>query len=264
MESSLEVYQENIRFTLSHLLGTLKEVRHIELEAVTVQEISTRYRRLAICSLLLEADTTGFFRLLSCSAQAYLSLLRKVDWPSIEAPYYLCASRASPFFDALAASEPDTASELARRSATSWMREDEYEEDFLYMRFLMELALEGRSPQRVAEMLQRLQKAGADREPERVGVCEALFASDSTAFDLAMERLERKRREEVSLQQKNPGAVPQMLSTEPYVFIEGLALVRLADRLGIQTLCQYPGIPAIAMTTPKGPRPDAQAWRTMS
>jgi hypothetical protein len=192
-----------------------------------------------------------------------LSLLRKVEWHSVESPYYLCASRAFPFLDALAAGEPDTAADIARLSATTWMKDDEYEDDFLYMRFLMELTVDRHSA-RLTDGLRRLQEVAADREPERLGICEALLAADRTVFDTAMERLELKRREELAIQRKNPGAAPQLLETEPFVFIEGLALARLAASLGIGLLHQYPGIPALALTKPKGPRSDARQWRTLA
>ncbi|WNG20180.1 Imm49 family immunity protein [Cystobacter fuscus] len=264
MESSLEIDQENIRFILRSLLDSLRSgPQPLELEGVTTQEISIRYRRLAICSLLLDASTASFYRLLSHSSQAYLSVLRKVDWSTIASSYYLCASRALPFFDAIAASDLGTARDIAQASALSWMEEDEYEDDFLYMRFLMELTSDRQSPG-LARMLQRFRKVAAGSAPARLKVCEALIARDGAAFGAAMEELELERQEELERLRRNSGTDPQRLSTEAHVFIEGLAVVRLAGMVGIETAHQYPGIPSLVVATSKAVKPDPQAWWTLA
>ncbi|MFY0523313.1 hypothetical protein ACN28I_09065 [Archangium gephyra] len=263
MSSDLEDDYRNIRFTLGRLLEQLRAPPRIETEAALMQKLCTQYRRLAICSVLLEADIEPFFSCLSKSAQAYLSILQRIDWSIVIDRYYLCTSRALPFFDAIAADDFDTARSMVPVCASTWAREDEYEDDFLYVKFLMDVLRVGVKSEQAIATFSRFQAISGAQAPARFRLCEALLAGDERKFEMAWAGLLLERSQELARERANPGADPEMLRTEAHVFIEGVALLRLAASLGMRIQNLYPqSIPEWLLARPQRPRPEPLAWRT--
>ena len=262
MSSDLEDDCRNIRFTLGRLLEQLQTPQRIESEAMLFQDLCTQYRRLAICSVLLEADVESFFASLFKSAQAYLSLLRRVDGNTVVDRYHLCASRAWPFFDALAANDFDTARRMVPLCASTWAREDEYEDDFLYMKFLFDMLRTGAKSEQAIATVERFQAMAQAQAPARLGLCEALLAGNERKLETAWADLLHERSQELARERGNPSADPEMLRTEAHVFIEGVALLRLAASLGMRVQhLTAPGIPEWLLASPLRPRPAALDWR---
>lgn len=261
MSSNLEDDRDNLRHTLRRLVESLASVRWPDVEVATIQELCTRYRRLAICELLLDANTEAFADCLYNSGRAYLALLQRIDRSALQSQYHFCTSRAQPFLDSLAADDVDTARAMAPWSASNWARGDEYEEDFRYMRFLMDVLAHGTTSSQASACLQGLRVVATGFDSARLGVCESLQATDARAFDLAMVEFLQQREECVAEERGNPSADPEFLRTEAPICIEGIALVKLARVLGMEVRIQAPGIPRWAFTRRKKAFPPPDAWR---
>ncbi|WP_160174601.1 immunity 49 family protein [Archangium violaceum] len=74
-------------------------------------------------------------------------------------------------------------------------------------------------------------------------MCEALFVRDQDAFDAALEDLLIER--DAEFRNAGPPLHPQRFHTERHVFIEGLALLRLAEDCGLSTQPEYRMMPGL-------------------
>src|SRR5262245_34873397 len=88
-------------------------------------------RRKGICSLFVEGLPELLHADLQKSGAAYLYALQSSEDAA------KVTSDAGPFYDAIASGDNITARDISRRSRPTWNSNEEYEEDFLYVWFLM-------------------------------------------------------------------------------------------------------------------------------
>ena len=218
-------------------------------------EFSRTFRIRAIGSLLLRGTPDSFWLDLSRSGRAFLHFLE------VHPPSDQVASRAAPFFDAIASGDVACARATAQRTRTTRNADREYEEDFLYVRFLMQhffMDVPAQEGERLLERYAALLDGGW--EP-RFGVAVALAERDPYGFDAALRALLLAEADRFT-EQTNAGMLPrEIAATEANVSIEGLALLRLAEQQGLETQEDYARVPSIV----RGPAPaafPADAWRT--
>lgn len=261
MDSELENARENFDFYLGQLLDPFPQTTDGEVLARVAKEICDLYRRRGIAELLLEADAAGFAQRLLHSAHAYRWVLEQLDWKNLPNPYNVCTSRAAPFLDAVAAGDFALAAQIASRSAPAWLQDDEYEDDFFYMKALMELVAAGRGP--AADAAVRACVAAApDPDAARPQLALALAAGDSKKFAAAIHLLAVEWKTEVAEQRKNTAADPAVLAVDSQVNVEALALLRLAERIGVAVSGPVPGVPALLRKLGPPPSIAPAAWRT--
>ncbi|MFL5354793.1 Imm49 family immunity protein [Archangium sp.] len=234
---------------LSHELSMRREalpgLKAGQGRARLLHQISSHERMLAIALLLAEADTEGFFRHLAMSGEAHKQLLLEVRDVG-QVVRFAASGNVHPFCDALVAGHEPLAREIANLSPGQWMPGEEYEEDFVYGRFLHFLLLDGfRVSARQEALLARM--AELDEEPDaRQRLCRALFERDASAFETSLadaSRAHEQHCEELEARRFSPSAEGQ---TERYVFIEGLALLRMAEAVGIRTEPEHRLMPSLA------------------
>ncbi len=219
-----------------------------------IQHMTTAFRQRAVCSVLLKGTADDFHLGMMQSAGAFLYFLaacpeeRKIT------------SQGRPFLDALDGGYFDAAASIARHSRATWNAGREYEEDFLYVHFLMAITTGQDSPD--SAVLARLEALEPGTDPERAALCRSLVVKDSAAFAAALASNLLNRRDKVEAMIKR-GALPDELSAWMRYFAgEGLALVRLAEQRGMNTEPQYLHIPAAVR--PVSPwKFDPDAWRTL-
>jgi hypothetical protein len=197
-----------------------------------------------IGQLLLDGTPESFHRELWRSGRVIWASLERAD-DSEKA-----TGRLFPFFDAVSVTDWEGAAGIAAHARRSWNHEKEYEEEFLYAYFLMNLFFMDGDIGACTALLRRYEEV-VDGEPDtRLGLCKALLGGEQIEFDAALaafldEYLERYRR----LTRKE--AISQeVAATEAHVSIEGLALLRLAQRRGLKPRRDYPGVPSIALKEP--------------
>ncbi|MBJ6761926.1 immunity 49 family protein [Myxococcaceae bacterium JPH2] len=212
------------------------------------EELLTRlssYRRIAaISALLAEGDVPAFRHELRLSATVRRELL--LSSPGSAAPSrFRCASRLDPLFDTLAAGEMGLARDIAKHSPHRWVADEEFEDDFRYADFLREHLLAGAKSSSPGEerALAAFQKCSGDSGSPRLTVCESLSNRDQEAFDAVLEDLLFER--EAEFQNAGPPLHPQRFHTERHIFIEGLALLRLAVERGLSTQPDYRMMPGL-------------------
>ncbi|HSP79809.1 MAG TPA: Imm49 family immunity protein [Myxococcaceae bacterium] len=246
---------KELEFTNENI-GQLIDLRLAELRKGTVHpkhvlDVSLLYRRMACGLLLANYDADGFFYCLYQAADAWLQFLeRKHLWPHLD-PYYMARGRAEPLLDALALGDVELARRIDALAETQWQQGLEYPEDFRFFLLLPRLVSPTVPREELVEELERMERALEGAEYPRHDVLRALVLGEARGFEegllAAIEawqaRMEKERRSGVG----NPYA----LATDANVFIEGLALVRVARARGLPTRSQYPLIPPVTLSEPR-------------
>jgi hypothetical protein len=246
--AQMDTFYQNALYAVKELEAGLREPLAPEQQQQLLFHLSGHCRVAAICVLLTEADVPRFRHWLERSARARVQLLQLgAGRPPAR---FQCASHTGPLFDALTGDCAPLALEIARASPARWLGGEEWEEDFRYARFLHVLLLDGlRSTPEAESALLALQRAeeGCERPSPRRRLCEALLLRQQAPFDEALEDLLHEREQEsLERERSGPLARPAHHHTEKYVFVEGLALLRLADSCGLKTRPEYPMLPGLA------------------
>jgi hypothetical protein len=202
-------------------------------------DFSQRFRIAAIGSLLTSGTAAYFHSYLHKSARGFIHFLstKLRAWPG---------SKAAPFFDAVACGDDQAAQELAQACPPAADRTSEYEEDFLYVRFLVDQFFLGATVPDGRVLLERYEGVLDGSEDPRLDVLRALLQADSDEFDAALGRLMEDRESRWKKLAEKDVLPPEVLATEGAVSVEGLALVRFAATRGLAVSDNHLFIPSIA------------------
>ena len=232
---------ENIR----HPKCTLEKAGHF------YEGAAEALRGHAILRLLIDGDDAGFSNDLVMSAQARRAYLRRCTQANY-ADHFLAFSRSGSFLDAIAGDHIDIALEVFRMSPAAWRPGDEYEDDFCYQR-LLGLLLGGASSDELAATLKQLDQV-AEGRGARLDVGRALHARDATLFEQAFQDLLAQRSGENNAD-KFLAEEQLTVAAGTTVFVEGVAVLKLARRLGLPIAPEYPMCPTLALIEREPERP---------
>lgn len=208
-------------------------------------DLSSRLRDFALICLLVDGDTDLFIQNLMRSARArdwYLSLC---EHEPAARDFRRAASRSECFWDALASSDFATATAIASRSPADWMPEAEYEDDFAYARLIYDSFL-AKDREMLDAGLVRFERTSDGRDPARLALVRALVAPDQKNFDAAFDGLIDARQVEIARQRAEGTMEDGHVVADWRVFLEGLGILRLAERFGLATAPEYPLCPGLA------------------
>ena len=210
----------------------------------------SRYCRLAaISGLLGRADVMSFHERLRLSGTWRLRMLRERATQARPFSRFTGAAQLAPLCDALVAGAEPLARDIAAASARDWLARKEFEDDFYYGRLLCEfVAGEATTGLATEDLMAGLIRSTGDETAPRVRVCQALLERESDAFlNALLELLERHgawySARSGTLQAREPG-----FELERAIFMEGLALLRLASLRGLSVdqEAEYPFLPSLA------------------
>jgi hypothetical protein len=219
------------------------------------EEASVYFRTAGIANLLVGYDSDGFHHMLTRSALTRLYLLEKTP-PALKVTSRFCKlSRASGFFDALTADRADLARQIIAASPQQRNLDFEYEDDYAYTRFLHGLLLDAtkEDQQRILDDWKGLLE---DPSSAKFDVCVALLGCDSGAFDEAFANLLAVRTTELKAQERSLSRDEMEYAGGRYVYVEGLAILHLAEMFGIATQLEYKYCPKEARQPLTTPFPD--------
>jgi hypothetical protein len=210
------------------------------------QKLCQQYRALGISLLLREANVDLFFHWLIQSALTHRYFLARCQAEGNHASPYRRASLVGPFFDAVTATQWMLARKIAALSAESHLPGEEYEDDFAYARFLY-LLIDSEAPDRASLMgaLDQFERALDGGLAVRLDLCRALLDMDQESFDTAFEGLLIDHELRMKQQQKSILARDPTFEPNRQVMVEGLALLQIATRLGLQTQREYRFCPGL-------------------
>ncbi|MFY2561078.1 Imm49 family immunity protein [Corallococcus terminator] len=233
----LPVYVHNALGDASELLPDLRGGKASWRQAL---DFCGSLRLAGIGSLFLDGDSEGLLTRLAQSGRAFAFALSKLDDGSKR------TSQCLPFFDAVAAGDFEGATRVARQARRHWAQGEEYEEDFLFVELLMQRFFLEAERSSCEALLVRYEQALQGTEDVRWGLVKALLEEDGAAFGAALSLYLSERRDRIQRQVKKERMPPELAVTEGYFSVEGLALVRLAERVGLETDEDYLHIPSTA------------------
>ena len=218
----------------------LQDVLTGRADVETLLTFCENFRLAGIGALFLGSAPKLFRQMLHYSGRAYAHSLGRAGL------HTALTSKANPFFDAVGAGDFDAAALIAQVSRRDWVQGEEYEEDFLFVEFLMQRFFLGATPQSGAAMLERYEASLQGAEDCRLPMCHALLNRDSQAFNSALTTFLGER-EELLTGLSDGGAVSdEVAATEGNLCVPGLALVKLAERDGLETEQDYLHVPSSA------------------
>jgi hypothetical protein len=214
----------------------------------------TLFRRIGIARLFMTGLPEELFGELSRSGRALLYFL---EGASDDAKV---TSKSQPFFDAVACGDAEAAQAIARQSRSTWNTGREYEDDFLYVHFLMSRFLEADRTAQTA-LLDRWAQVLQGGEDLRLPLCRALLAPDQRLFDSSLEVLVNDRERDNQRRIRNEELHPDDAPTTAKLWVELLALLRFADQAGLLTPEHLSLAPSVARRLDRAQLPPPDAWR---
>jgi hypothetical protein len=205
----------------------------------------------AILRVLFDAKPEKFSNDLVMSGQARRGYLRRCRADGFS-DHYGARARTGSLLDALAAGDFELATDIAQLSPDRFQAGDEYEDDFCYQLFLGSCAAGEPAASRTA-VLARFGAVLGNASPTRFEVCRAIDARSANDFAEAFEALLRERKAEVA----KDGAVKEDLvaAIGAQIFVEGVALLKVARREGIAVHDEYPACPQMILELNEPTRP---------
>lgn len=200
-----------------------------------LERASRVFQALACCHLLERLDSEAFRVNLLHSVHARLYFLRRSRQESYTQDRRLALSRTEALFDALAAGHDATLEALMLASIDHHVSGWEYEEDFLYHRWIQALSRAADQVELQA-LARRRRVALAQPADTRQNTLEALSGGDIAAFVAGLHRLAA---EGVAQADECRAASPEfdleacIQWPRGFVNVELLALIALAGRCGV-------------------------------
>jgi hypothetical protein len=254
-QDSFEEVEDQIEFLVANMFSPRCPINGI---GRFYEDYFYAVRAHAILYLLLDKDSNSFHHDLNVVAYARRHLLNRY----LRAGYadrYMCSGLAEGFMDAIAASNFDLALDIALLSPSIWEHDYEYEDDFCYARFLHIYLIDSKAALSDMDvLLKQFEKVLQGTASARFDLCRAFSQKDNVLFTNAFNDLLIERKGELSNSATLADEfVISALNTS--IFVEGLAILRLADRAGFTTEQEYQGCPSLArltsITPPDDPMP---------
>ena len=193
--------------------------------------------------MLQKGGAAALHRDLQRSGAAYVAFL---EWAE---DFDKTASKAAPFFDSLACGDLAAARSIAERVAGSVHSDQEYEDDFLYIKWLMGRFVLGRDFTDLSAMLTRYEALLDGADDARFLICQAFDRSDPALFDTALCTLIETRADDYASGTEGDQIIEEDWATEGKVFVEAVALLRLAASLGFELESDYMFVPSLVLVT---------------
>ena len=214
-------------------------------------DISSHYRAIGICGLLLHADIDLYFHGLIQSALTRKYYLDRCITENHLSHPARRSSFVAPFLDAVAANQFTLAGQIADLSTDEWQEGYEYEDDFAYAAFLHEfIPLKERSQGKLQDILDRWEAVVEGNADTRLDLCRALLSANEIRFEEAYYDLLNEHDDRMSeiADPKLDSSLAKEYTFEPnrWIFVEGLAMLRIADKLALHTEREYKYCPSIA------------------
>ncbi|NOJ82684.1 immunity 49 family protein [Myxococcus xanthus] len=183
---------------------------------------------IAVATLLVDGNPQGFFLNLCRMAENGRRVQRLLADRGLPPPP---ARRNTPLLGALAAGHFSLAEAVAASAATQWQQGAEYEDEFLWAAALQHLTRTPSAP--LESILVPLEKVGQEPYASRVAMARALVSRDAAAFAEAFAAACLDHGIVTEKRARSLATPVTSFAPHRFVWLEGLALLRLAERAGI-------------------------------
>lgn len=195
-----------------------------ELDFDGVQKLCDRFRQRGVCGFLLSGEGEPFFVNAMQSAGAYVACTKRID------DSQKVTSDARPFYDSVGCGFWDCARTIARSSRTTWNPAKEYEDDFLFVTFLMKHFFLDAGDAECRALISEHERVAEGKDQVHRDVCLAFLEKDGALLDESLREILATRAQRVEAMVGRNAIPEEHWSWLRYFSSEGLALVKLADR----------------------------------
>ena len=133
------------------------------------------------------------------------------------------------------------------------MEDHEYEDDYCYAQILHRFVREESPEKEISAILDQFNTFQEGEPNARLDVCKALLSRDQMAFDEAFEGLLSEFEAKVAADKERGQLEEPQVIAQRHIFVEGLAILRLAERRGLKTESEYRYCPSLARVPMKTP-----------
>jgi len=250
----LDDYAESLAYEIAFWFQGLSEPAYPldELGKLSL-DISTQFRSLAIILLLTNGSSDSFHHNLIRSARSRATYLERLDRAGIGDDHHQASGRYEPLLDAIAAGDVELARRIVALSPLEWREGHEYEDDYCYAQAFHRFVQSPPLDDEVPPLLERLEANLEGQASARLAVCQALLTKDQAAFDESFDALLGEREAQIAADKARGQLEDAIIVAQRHVFVEGLAVLRLADQRGLETAPEYAMCPSLArapMSTP--------------
>ena len=218
-------------------------------------ELCGKLRALAIIALLTKGDSEKFLHNLLRSGRVRETYLVRIKQTNPVHEHHLASGRFDGLLDAIASSDMELAQRIAWLSPRTWEAQREYEDDFCYAQILHRLVHGVEAVSVYLPFLERFETVLNGQNCARLNVVRALVERSQTDFDDSFDALLQERQDEIAANIARCQLEEPQIVAERQVFIEGLALLRLAGIVGLTTQTEYLYCPSNARLPMRNPVP---------
>jgi len=250
----LPVAVKNTGLSLNDILPKLGNAK---IKLLYYSRVSTLYRQLGVGEFLMSNDPQLLFERLYGSACAFIHFLNHAEESE------KATSLASPFFDAIACGFDDGARQLAALSPTSVNSHKEYEEEFFYVRLLMDYFYLDEDEANINAMLREYKILHNQNPDIHYPLVNALINKKQKEFDEALVDCLYQRESQYSHNDDPYSNNADEAAILAHLSVEVLAWLRLAEQQGLKTDSEYFLAPGSARVRKKTAFADPDGWRTL-
>lgn len=214
-------------------------------------DLCKRLRALAISQLLQHGNSDAFFHNLIRSGKVRRDYLSKVTIAAAPLEYYRCSARYDALLDAIAANEFSLATEIVSLSPAEIVDGLEYPDDYFYAQGIHCLILGDAGL--CQKFIERFDLYLAGDDNPRRDLLKSLATPRQSDFEEAFRALIQDREREINANIARGQFADHYVSAARNIFVEGLAVLRLADKCELRTDDEYlfcPSIARVPMTQP--------------
>jgi hypothetical protein len=208
------------------------------------KDVQTKLRMLACFRLLKDGKSDSFYHNLIRSGMTRRHYLQRCMAEGALTDHFRGCGRYLALCDSVAAGDFALAKSIVELSPSEFLKGHEYEDDYCYGRILHGLVTGNR--EHIPETLDRFARYLEQTENGRLRVVRALFEQDGTGFEAGFKRLLEDRQLEIA-QNIARGEIESIhVIAGRRIFVEGLAILRFAERAGLKTEQEYLFCPSLA------------------
>jgi len=209
-------------------------------------EVSTKFRALAILTLLVKGEPDFFFHNLIRSGKSREAYLRRLREAGLTREHHQASGRYEPLLDVIASGDWELARSIVSLSPSEFFSDHEWEDDYCYAQILHRFVAGAPLEQEMEMLFARLRRY-LEREPSpRLDISRALVRKDQDAFDEAFDQLIEERGKQIEEDKENGQLEEPEIMAQRQIFVEGLAILRLAELQGLSTQDEYRYCPSLA------------------
>ncbi|OLB14576.1 MAG: hypothetical protein AUH10_03715 [Gammaproteobacteria bacterium 13_2_20CM_66_19] len=217
--------------------------------------VTAKLRAAAIIALLAKGDSDTYYHNLIRSGRCRLTYLQRCRGAGHTTDHHQASSRLGGFADAVAAADFATARQIVGLSPGTWLQGQEYEDDFCHAQILYGLIAAQPDPAHMQALFDRFATALDGRPDARLEVGKAIFGRSQADFDAAIEALLAQRTAFIEADKARHKIEEPVMIAERQVYVEGLAFLRIAERLGTTLQAEYLYLPSLARVPMRKPFP---------